>query len=135
MYRMIQKWWGTVSLWYQDGTPFLKENGEPAKSSALQSDGTVLFEGLQAIIPEAGERIFVGVDILPMVQSQKWINNFATIPASSSETRILGYWSQKEMLLSSNIPPKSNPSFSFFEVVYRSKRSRSINDSSPLWRQ
>ena len=48
---------GTVSLWYQDGTPFLKENGEPAKSSALQSDGTVLFEGLQAIIPEAGERI------------------------------------------------------------------------------
>lgn len=104
---------GTVSLWYQDGTPFLKENGEPAKSSALQSDGTVLFEGLQAIIPEAGERIFVGVDILPMVQSRSGSTIFATIPASS-ETRILGYWSQKEMLLSSNIPPKSNPSFFIF---------------------
>lgn len=116
-----------VSLWHQDGTPFLKKNGEMAKSGSIQSNGIVLFEGLQVVIPEEGERIFVTVDTLPMVRDRSGSTIFVTIPFLAGNTRIIGYFSQKEMVFSSDIPPKSNPHF----FIVRSRLQVEEDKSQP----
>jgi hypothetical protein len=86
----------SVSLWYQDGTPVLTSAGKKAMTSAISSDGKAKINDLNLVIPEGGERIYIGVHTREMLDNASGSAITAKFSDDSDDHDVRGYWSNEE---------------------------------------